>query len=91
MEYTRGLRYKLKNFGILVTEPSFVYGDNQSVLCNMTAPQSTLKKNSNAIALHFVKEGYARDQWRTTYINTNCNVVYLMTKPLSGEKRWNFV
>ena len=58
-EYVRGLRYKLRMMGIKVDEPSFVFGDNQSVLCNTTAPASTLKKKSNAIAYHFVREGVA--------------------------------
>ena len=91
MEYTCGLRYKLRMFGSPVTEPAFVYGDNQSVLCNMTAPQSNLKKKSNAIAFHFVREGCARDEWRTTYINKHLNVADLMTNPLAGIKRWKFV
>ena len=78
-------------FEIPVTEPEFVYGDNQSVLCNTTAPQSTLKKRSNGIALHFVREGCARDEWRTVYINTHFNVADLITKPLAGNKRWKIV
>ena len=90
-EYLRGLRYKLRMFGIPVDEPAFVYGDNQSVLVNSSMPASTLKKKSQAIAFHFVREGCAADEWRTTYINTNLNVADLMTKPLSGEKRWRFV
>jgi hypothetical protein len=61
MEYVRGLRYKLRMMGIKVNEPAFVFGDNQSVLCNTTAPTSMLKKKSNAIAYHFVREGVARD------------------------------
>ncbi len=60
-EYVRGLRYKLRMMGITVDEPTFVFGDNQSVLANTTAPASTLKKNSNAIAHHFVRKGCARD------------------------------
>ena len=90
-EYVRGLRYKLRMFGIPVNEPSFVYGDNQSVLCNTSLPQSTLKKKSQSIAFHFVREGCARDEWRTTYIQTDLNVADLMTKPLAGAKRWGFV
>ena len=31
-EYISGFRYKLRMFGITVTEPLFVYGENQSVL-----------------------------------------------------------
>ncbi len=78
--------------GIPVKEHAFVFGDNQSVLANTTMPQSMLKKKSQAVAYHFVREGCARDEWRTAYINTHDNVADLMTKPLpSGEKRSKFV
>ena len=90
-EYVRGLRYKLRMMGITVDEPTFVFGDNQSVLANTTNPTSTLKKKSNAIAYHFVREGVARDKWRTAYINTDDNVADMLTKPLSGPKRQKFV
>ena len=92
MEYICGLRYKLRMMGILVDEPTFVFGDNQLVLTNTSAPTSTLKKKSNAIAYHFGCEGCACDEWRTAYINTHDNVADLLTKPLpSGEKQWKFV
>ena len=91
-EYLRGLRYKLCMMGILVDLPSFVYGDNQSVLFNTTVPDSTLKKKSQSIAYHFIREGSARDEWRTSYINTSVNPADLLTKPLAGStKRMDFV
>ena len=90
-EYIRGLRYKLRMMGITVDEPAFVFGDIQSVLANTTAPSSSLKKKSNAIAYHFVHEGCACDKWRTTYINTNDYVADLLTKPLAGPKLSKFV
>lgn len=91
-EYIRGLRYKLRMMGIPCDDPTFVYGDNQSVLYNTTIPESTLKKKSQSIAYHFVREGAARDEWRTTYVNTHLNPADLLTKPLSyGEKRRQFV
>jgi hypothetical protein len=90
-EYIRGLRYKLRMMGITVDEPTFIFGDNQSVLANTTNPTSTLKKRSNAIAYHFVREGVARDEWRTTYINTHDNIADMLTKPLAGPKRQKFV
>jgi hypothetical protein len=62
-KYICGLRYKLRMMGITVDEPAFIFQDNQSVLANMAAPGSTLKKMSNAIAYHFVCEGCARDEW----------------------------
>ena len=91
-EYVRGLRYKLRMMGIPCSDPTFIYGDNQSVLCNTTMPQSTLKKKSNSIAYHFVREGCAKDEWRTTYVNTHLNVADLLTKCLAaGEKRMKFI
>ena len=78
--------------GIPVTEPTFVYGDNQSVLANTSNPDSQLKKKSLSIAYHFIREGCARDEWRTTYINTKLNPADLLTKALpSGELRKTFV
>ena len=91
-EYVRGLRYKLRMMGIPVEEPTYVFGDNKSVLYNSSLPESTLKKKSNSIAYHFVREGAARDEWRTAYVNTHFNPADLLTKSLpSGEKRRLFV
>ena len=91
-EYIRGLRYKLRMMGIPVEGPAFIHGDNQSVLANTSIPDSTLKKKSQSIAYHFVREGVAKDEWRTAYVNTAENPADLLTKPLpAGEKRHNFV
>ena len=78
--------------GIPVEGPTYIYGDNQSVLANTTIPDSTLKKKSQSIAYHFVHEGVARDEWRTSYVNTHDNEADLLTKQLPhGEKRKSFV
>ncbi len=87
-EYIRGLRYRLRMMGIPVEDPAFILGDNQSVLWNTSIPESTLKKKSNSIAYHFVREGVARDEWRTSYVNTDENPADILTKPVpAGEKR----
>ena len=57
--------------GIPVDEPTFVYGDIQSVLANNTMPGSTLKKKTQSIAFHHIREGTARDEWQTAYVNTH--------------------
>jgi hypothetical protein len=89
-ECARGLRYKLQMMGMTVNKPTFVFRDNQLVLTSMTAPPSTLKKKSNAIAYHFIREGCARNEWCTAYVNTNNNVADLLTKTLAGLKRSKF-
>ena len=91
-EYLRGLRYKLRMMGIPCEGPAHVFGDNQSVLANTTMPESTLKKKSQSIAYHFVREGSDRDEWRTVYVNTHLNEADLLTKLLpAGAKRAGFV
>ena len=91
-EYVRGLRYKLRMMGIPCDDPTYIHGDNQSVLANTTIPDSTLKKKSQSIAYHFVREGVARNEWRTAYVKTNDNEADLLTKLLpSGDKRKGFV
>ena len=79
-EYLRGLWYKLRMMGIPVTNPAFVFGDNQSVLWNTTVPDSTLKKKSSSVAYHFVREGVAKNEWRMAYVHTKLNPSDVLTK-----------
>jgi hypothetical protein len=73
-------------------EPAFISGDNQSVLYNTTIPDSTLKKKSQSIVYHLVREGSTRDEWRTSYVSTHDNEADLLTKMLpAGEKRKGFI
>jgi hypothetical protein len=90
-EYVRGLRYKLRMMGIKVNEPTFIFGDNKSVLYNTTSPGSTLKKKLDAIAYHFVREGVAQDKCRTAYVCSDDNVADMLTKTLSGPKQVKLV
>ena len=91
-EYIWGLRYKLRMLGIPCEGPAYIEGDNQSVLANTSIPDLILKKKSQSIAYHFICEGVARDEWQTSYINTNENEADLLTKVLPyGEKQKIFV
>ena len=81
-EFVQGLRYKLRMMGIPVDEPSFMFGDNQSVLANTANPGSTIKKKYQSICFHFICEGCARDEWRTAYVKTCENIADLLTKSL---------
>ena len=91
-DYVPGLRYKLQMLDIPCEGCTFVYGDNKYVLYNISIPESTLKKKSQGIAYHFVREGCARNEWRTAYVNKHSNPADLLTKPLAaGVKRSGFV
>ena len=90
-ECVRGLRHKLRMMGIPGEGPSCVFGDNQSVLSNASKPHSSLKKKSSSVAFHFIREGVAKDEWRTTYLNSAQNPADVCAKSLpGGEKRARF-
>jgi hypothetical protein len=55
----RGLRYKLRMMGVTLSGPTFVYGDSMSVVHNTQMPESVLKKKSNSIFYHAVRESAA--------------------------------
>ena len=56
MEAVRGLNYKLRMMGVRISGPAYVYGDNMSVIHNTQRPESTLRKKSNSIYYHDVRE-----------------------------------
>ena len=49
VEAIRGIRYKLRMVGVSLTGPTYIYGENMSVIYNKSRPESTLKKKSNSI------------------------------------------
>ncbi len=83
----RGLRDKLRMMGVPISGPSYIYGDNKSVITNTSKPESTLKKKSNSICYHAVREAVAMGECMTTHIPTNDNLSDMLTKVLSGGKR----
>eukprot|EP00934_Nitzschia_sp_Nitz4_P006827 Nitzschia sp. Nitz4//scaffold434_size7771//2174//3312//NITZ4_009151-RA/size7771-exonerate_protein2genome-gene-0.20-mRNA-1//-1//CDS//3329551831//6817//frame0 len=88
MEAIRGLRYKLRMMGVLLSGPAYVYGDNMSVINNTSKLESTLKKKSNSICYHAVREAVAMGEIKTAHISTHQNVADLATKVIpGGEKR----
>jgi hypothetical protein len=70
MEALRGLRYKLRMMGVSVTGPSYIFGDNMTVIHNTQRPKSTLKKKSNSVCYHAVRESGAMGESLTGHIST---------------------
>ena len=91
-ERVKGLKCKLQMMGIPCNSPYCIEADNQSALANTTIADSVLKKKSQSVAHHTVREGVARHEWRTTCVNASDNEADLLTKQLpSGPKRRGFV
>ena len=77
--------------GVPIDGPTYVYGDNISVIFNTSRPESQLKKKSNSVCYHAVRESAAMKECTTTHIPTLQNFSDLLTKVLYGRKRRNLV
>jgi 3-keto-L-gulonate-6-phosphate decarboxylase len=84
LEATRGIRYKLRMMGIPIDGPTYVYGDNMSVIHNTQRPESTLKKKSNSICYHFVRESVAMGESLTGHVRSEDNPADICTKVIAG-------
>jgi hypothetical protein len=92
IEAVRGIRYKLRMMGVPISGPTYVYGNNMSVIHNTQRPESTLKKKSNSICYHVIREAVAMGECLTTHVPTLDNVADLATKILpGGQKRDHLV
>ena len=90
-EIVEGLRYKLRMMGVPLDGPAHIKADNMSVIKNSTIPESTLKKKSNSIAYHYVRERVAAGVANITYENTDTNLADMLTKIQSGPVRQRLV
>ena len=74
--------------GVPISGPTYVYGDNMSVIYNTQRPESTLKKKSNSIAYHACRESVVMGESKTGHVSSVNNPADLCTKVLpGGEKR----
>lgn len=87
MEMVIALRYKLRMMGVPLEGPTCFRVDNQSVVRNASVPQSTLRKKSNSIAYHFVRENIAAGTGYVEYEPTDSNLSDILTKTHAGPKR----
>jgi hypothetical protein len=86
-DLVKGLRYKCRMMGIPLDSPTIMRVDNQSVVNNTTFPSSVLKKKSNAIAYHYVRENVAAGVIRIIYIRSQDNLADMLTKTQAGPVR----
>ena len=86
IEMIEALRYKLRMMGVPFEGPTDVFCDNESVVKNVTRPESVLKKKHNAIAYHRCREAQAAGVIRVAWEEGKFNLADLLTKPLSGPR-----
>ena len=87
VELVEGLRYKLRMMGCPLDGKTHIKADNMSVVHNCSNPASTLKKKSNSIAYHYVRERCAAGVCSISWCSTLNNLADMFTKSQPGEVR----
>jgi hypothetical protein len=87
IEMIKGLRYKLRMFGIPIEESTNVFCDNEAVTKNCSIPESTLKKKHHSICYHHNREAVASGAVRVAKEDTATNLSDVFTKILGRIER----
>jgi hypothetical protein len=83
-----GLRCKLIMMGVTLSGPTYIYGDNMSVVHNTQRPESVLKKKSNSSCYHTVRESAAMGESIIGHVPSVDNPADICTKVVPcGQKR----
>ena len=61
-----------------------MYGDNMSTIHNTQWPESQLKKKSNSICYHAVREAVAIEELLTGHVKRDENPADILTKVVGG-------
>ena len=86
IEMIQGLLYKLRMFGVEVITPCNVLCDNESVVKNVSRPESPIKKKHNSVAYHKARESIAAGIARIAKEDGVTNIADLFTKLLEGPR-----
>ena len=82
LETSQGIIYKLRMMGLNLDSPTYIYGDNMSVIHITSKPEFLLKKNANSVCYHYICEAVASDESRTGHLSTHENPADIATKAL---------
>ena len=69
--------------GIPCEYPTYVFGDNKSVLINSYVPHSVLKNKPCSVLYHYFREGFSNDGWRVAHVASADNRSDILLKPIS--------
>jgi hypothetical protein len=79
----------LPMMGVTLSGPTFVYGDNMSVVHNTQRPESVLKKKSNSLCYHMVRESSVIGESIIGHVPYVNNPADISTKVVADGKKRN--
>jgi len=88
IQQTRDIRTSLRYLGVPITEPTYMFGDNKSMITNGSVPHSKLGKRHLALAYHEVRQAVAPGMVVLTHVEGELNVADIPSKHWSYQKVW---
>jgi hypothetical protein len=83
------LRYKLRMMGVTLSGPTFLNGDNLFVVHNTQRLEYVLKKKSNYLCYHIVRESAAMGESIIGHMSSVDNPADICTKVVTGGQKRN--
>ena len=68
--------------------PTYLFGDNESVVTSSSVPHSPMKKRHHALSYHFTREAIASDAIEFHYIPSKCNPADIVSKHWRYSAIW---
>jgi len=90
-EQIMDIRHLMRDMGIPLDGPAWLFGDNNSVITSSTIPSSMLNKRHNALAYHRVRSAMAAGVMFFCHIPSQENVADVLTKFLPLAKFWHLI
>ena len=88
IEQIDGLRMTLRYLGVPIDGPSYLFGDNGSVVTSSTVPESQLGKRHHALSYHYVREAIASSMVLFYHIPGEINPADLLSKHWAHHTVW---
>jgi hypothetical protein len=85
------MRYTIRMLGVPLVGPSYMFGDNESVVTSSTIPHSKLSKRHNALAYHRVRECIAGKVFWFFHMKGKNNPADVMTKHNGYQVAWPLI
>jgi len=90
-EQIMDIRHLMRDMGIPIDGPAWLFGDNNSVITSSTIPSSMLNKRHNALSYHRVRSAMAAGIMYFCYVKSTENIADVLTKFLPFAKFWHLI
>jgi len=83
-----GLRVALRYLGVDIKGPSYLFGDNSSVVTSGSLPHSPLKKRHHALSYHYTREAIASGAVDFHFLPGHLNPADILSKHWGYQQVW---